>query len=412
MDRVEQTKSYTNPFTMTATATTNLTILSEQLKNNDFDDAPKQSNNGNGYQQHMTYRPPAPQPIDDENIGAHLASKMHRLYTQSPQLPRRTYEFNSASGQVSQVPVPIQHHAPVNTNQSPYMPRKFTSDEADFGNHYSPYQPLPPTQQQIQQSTFSPVIRKRYQEGQLVAEDLEFRILHGNTSPIVLQRFYHQQNQLRDQKEEELRNSRMTNSSSPNPYRNVQQPSGIPIKSGSPLPLRYQPSPTLMHNRNAYHHPEPIYNASHHQNYELMQHHHHQQQHLQQLPHQQIQTKLANGNGSIPFHIHQQNLHHQKQPSIYDNLNHQRAPMPCPGSPQLDRLRMNLEKPNFYERHQKLPVEIESNYQMMERNASPAQQSNGVGSIGDKNKEKGEQSFCLNASLIILLPLHYFTILT
>jgi hypothetical protein len=163
-----------------------------------------------------------------------------------------------------------------------------------------------------------------------------------------------------------------------------------------------------MLHRNVYHHPEPTYNASHHQNYELLQHHHHQQQQQQQ----QIQSKHANGNGSIPFHIHQQNLHHQKQQSIYDNLNHQRAPMPCPGSPQLDRLRMNLEKPNFYERHQKLPVEVESSYQL-ERNASPAQQSNGVGSGGsDKNKDKGEQSMYSKASLILSFSCpHYLTIL-
>lgn len=63
-------------------------------------------------------------------------------------------------------------------------------------------------------------------------EDQQYKHLQGNTSPIVLQRFYHQQNQLRETKQYEP--------SATNPFYQPQhqhqhQPSGIPVKY-SPLP--------------------------------------------------------------------------------------------------------------------------------------------------------------------------------
>ncbi|KAL9697511.1 hypothetical protein quinque_000952 [Culex quinquefasciatus] len=62
-------------------------------------------------------------------------------------------------------------------------------------------------------------------------EDQQYKHLQGNTSPIVLQRFYHQQNQLRETKQYEQ-------PSTTNPFyqqHQQQQPSGIPVKY-SPLP--------------------------------------------------------------------------------------------------------------------------------------------------------------------------------
>ncbi|KAL1376240.1 hypothetical protein pipiens_004462 [Culex pipiens pipiens] len=62
-------------------------------------------------------------------------------------------------------------------------------------------------------------------------EDQQYKHLQGNTSPIVLQRFYHQQNQLRETKQYEQ-------PSTTNPFYQQhppQQPSGIPVKY-SPLP--------------------------------------------------------------------------------------------------------------------------------------------------------------------------------
>jgi hypothetical protein len=114
------------------------------------------------------------------------------------------------------------------------------------------------------------------------------------------------------------------------------------------------------------------------QNYEPIQTTYNASQRIYESHIPQLQTRtISNGNGTI------QN-YYRHQP-MYDNV---RTQIPCPGSPQLDRLRVNLEKPNFYERHQKLPVEIENPYQQMELNKS---QNSGVN--GDKNKDKGKLMF-------------------
>lgn len=339
-----------------------MTILSEQLKNDDLRDSMTQHATGNGYQK-LAFRSPAPHAIiDNDAVDHHLTAKLNRLYTQSPQMPRNTYEFSPNMSNLQQSP---QLHQPVG-NQSPYMKRKFGANDGNYANHYTPYKPLP------QQSTFSPVIRKRFQEGHLVSEDLEFRILHGNTSPIVLQRFYHQQNQLKDQKEEDQLRAIRMQSSSPNQYITTQ--SSIPVKSQSPLPtsrLQHQQAHAQMLQRNILQQQQnETYNASH-KTYES---------HIPQL-----QTRMmANGNGSVPYRPHQPQQQQFQQP-MYDNLGH-RGHIPYPSSPQLDRLRVNLEKPNFYERHQKLPVEIESSYQL-EMNKNQIH-SNGA-FVSDKNKDKG-----------------------
>lgn len=423
------TNNFSNPFM----AQQSMTILSEQMKRDDLAEL-NGTTTGNGYQKLPFHLPPS-STYETDAVDHQLTAKLNRmLYTQSPQLPRKTYEFNANTANIiqqtnipsqlvavsqhhqqpmhhPQQPLQMQFHQPSQVtqphlhqpssqlhhigNQSPFMPRKFAHNEPEYGTHYSPYKPLPLPQQQQPQSTFSPVIRKRYQEGHLVSEDLEFRILHGNTSPIVLQRFYHQQNQLKDQKEEDQLRAMRTLSSSPNPFKGS---SSIPVRSdGSPLPnarFQHHPQAQLLQ-RNVMHH-EPSYNAS-------------QKIYESHIP--QLQTRMVpNGNG-IPYrhHLQQQqpllNQHHPYQP-MYDNVAH-RAQMACPGSPQLDRLRANLEKPNFYERHQKLPVEIES-YQ----HESSLNQSNGLND--SKNKDKGMSANaieyrriplnCLASSLLLGRP--------
>lgn len=345
--------AFTNPFTATAAEIATLTILSEQMKHEDLNEPINQ--HANGYQK-LPFRSPA----DTDLVDHHLTPRLNRMYTQSPQLPRKTYEFSPNMNHNHPAPQLHHHHG----TQSPYMPRKFPPNETDYANPYNPYKPLP-------QSTFSPVIRKRYQEGHLVSEDLEFRILHGNTSPIVLQRFYHQQNQFKDQKEEDQLRAIRMQSSSPNPFKNA--PSGIPVKSGSPLlqpryQHHHQPAPMMQRNVLHQHHTEY---ASHHV-YES------------NIP--QLQARMmSNGNGSIPYRLHQQ----QHQP-MYDNLTHRGQPV-CPSSPQLDRLRANLEKPNFYERNQKLPVEIESSYQL-EMSKRDQLHNNGVLIGENKAKDKGKHA--------------------
>lgn len=353
-----KTKNLNNPFTAYPTASISpVTILSDQLKSEDLLDSLLHHANGaagNGYQK---FQSPAPHAIiDNDIVDHHLTSKLNHLYTQSPQMQPKNYDFGPNMSNFHQSP---QIH-PLG-NQSPYMQRKFGANDGDYANHYTQYKPHP------QQSTFSPVIRKRYQEGHLVAEDREFRILHGNTSPIVLQRFYHQQNQLKDQKEEDQLRAIRMQSSSPNPYK-----TSIPVKSQSPLPtsrLQHQQAHAQMLQRNILQQNE-TYNAS-------------QKLYESQIP--QLQSRMmAHVNGSVPYRQHQP--HQQQIQVMYDNVGH-RGHVPCPSSPQLDRLRANLEKPNFYEHHQKVPVEIDNSYKMeMQRSEL---HTNGA-FISDKNKDKGK----------------------
>ena len=73
--------------------------------------------------------------------------------------------------------------------------------EPNTGSKYQQLSSIP--QQHPPMAALSPVVKKRYLSGQPISEDLQYRHLQGNTSPIVLQRFYHQQTQLREKEEEE-----------------------------------------------------------------------------------------------------------------------------------------------------------------------------------------------------------------
>lgn len=147
----------------------------------------------------------------------HLANEMHMMYPQkSPYLPRKnSFEPNIAplnnlnlGKPYLQFENPREFHYCVlisGSTNSPYLQRKH--DYLFHGGTESPnggskYQQLQP-QQQPNIAALSPVVKKRYVSGQPISEDLQYRHLHGNTSPIVLQRFYHQQNQLREKEEEE-----------------------------------------------------------------------------------------------------------------------------------------------------------------------------------------------------------------
>lgn len=291
---------------------------------------------GNGYQKLTTTN------SYDYALAAEeeLRAKFNRLHTQSPQLPRKTYASLNTNS---------PHFLPPNSTsiappESPRLQPKFHHhQQPDYHNHYqqftpqhqSVYKPLP-------QSTLSPVVKKRFNvDGNMVAEDLEFRILHGNTSPIVLQRFYHQQKQFRDQNQEELR--AMQKTALPTSHNNQTNPfeSHIPVarNSSSPYYNKYGSSPA----RNINHYETSYYSASPQQ-----QHHY-------------DHFAPRNGNVRNKLHVNNSPMHttsqynHQQPPQI--PMRYDRPPIPCPNSPQLDRLRVNLEKPNFYERHQ-LPVEV------------------------------------------------------
>lgn len=290
--------------------------------------------NGHYYQKFMTT---TTNKFNDgsSNIDYELLSKFNRMNTQSPQLPRKNYTTlrNTNSPSYIQQQHHEQHH--FQGSDSPLMQHKMIMKPDEGSNlHYS-YKPA-----QIG-STYSPIVKKRYgNDGVMVSEDLEYRILHGNTSPIVLQRFYHQQNQLRDQKMEEEIRARRNNTSCTNPFEQhyLQQQhhaqSNIPIANNSYLKYTSSPTPQRHNNLNFY---ESNYTNT--------------------SPQQQnsyIPQYSRNTNGHPSYRHHPISQLSEMQQNKHDNLVNR---PPIPSSPQLDRLRANLEKPNFYERHQ-LPIEV------------------------------------------------------
>jgi hypothetical protein len=307
---------------------------------------------GNGYQ-----KLPTATTHDYGGGEEELIAKLNRMHTQSPQLPRKTYATLNT----------IQPHflPPSSTvpHESPRLQPKFHQhQQPDYHNHYQQYQPPHHPYKPLPQSTFSPVVKKRYGvDGNMVSEDLEFRILHGNTSPIVLQRFYHQQKQFRDQNQEELRAMQMA--ALPSATTNSQ----IPISRNTNSPSLYynnrygsSPARNNQYESNYYNNASP----QHYNNY---------------IPRNGSTLPYKHNLNSSPMHSssqyqpQQQHYHHQQPPQI--PMRYDRPPIPCPSSPQLDRLRANLEKPNFYERHQ-LPVEVHLN--------QPTSTSNGVGNEKSK----------------------------
>lgn len=303
----------------------------------------------------------------DYSAEEELILKLNRMHTQSPQLPRKTYASLNTNSPHFLPPSSIA------AQESPRLQSKFQHHPDYHNQHYQQYQPHH-AYKPLPQSTFSPVVKKRYGVDGNMVEDLEFRILHGNTSPIVLQRFYHQQKQFRDQNQEELRAMQTTalpSTTNTNPFN-----SHIPIARNTNSPMyynnRYGSSPARNHHESNYYN-----NASpqHHNNY-----------------------ISRNGNGTIPYRHHmnsspmhsstqyQQHQQQQQQPQHHNYhqapqlpTRYDRPPIPCPSSPQFDRLRANLEKPNFYERHQ-LPVEIH-----LKETITSSSTSNGV-STNEKSK--------------------------
>lgn len=308
------------------------------------------------------------------NIDYELLSKFNRMHTQSPQLPRKNYSTLKAVNSPS--PLFFQHE----NSQSPLMHQKIQHDDSSSHHQYQQHNPYKPLQST---SNFSPVVKKRYGTDGLVSEDLEFRILHGNTSPIVLQRFYHQTKQFHDQKLEEMRASQKPPSTNPFEYGR----SHIPINHNSPSFLKYSsPSPTPQRNTNYY---EP--NASPPQHY---------------VPQQYPRNGNGHGNGNGSGHgngngtmQYRQHYHHLNMQSYYENNSSTRPPIP--NSPQLDRLRANLEKPNFYERHQ-MPVDVH-----VKDNMTGSPTNNGVSS---NDKSKGEIMKSLMKQNYAEIAIHYQSI--
>uniref|UniRef100_A0A8W7P0N4 mitogen-activated protein kinase kinase n=1 Tax=Anopheles coluzzii TaxID=1518534 RepID=A0A8W7P0N4_ANOCL len=106
------------------------------------------------------------------------------------------------------------------------------------------------------------LLRKAHHDGS--ETETQYKHLHGNTSPIVLQRFYHQQNQLKEQQREALQQHHHHHQQQQQQHQQQQQqviygyssPSPIPLASeASPRPIRYSPLPS---HRTVHHGVHPV----------------------------------------------------------------------------------------------------------------------------------------------------------
>uniref|UniRef100_A0A182PKE0 mitogen-activated protein kinase kinase n=1 Tax=Anopheles epiroticus TaxID=199890 RepID=A0A182PKE0_9DIPT len=98
------------------------------------------------------------------------------------------------------------------------------------------------------------VLRKAHHDGS--DADTQYKHLHGNTSPIVLQRFYHQQNQLMEQQREALQQQQQHQQLHQQVVYGYTSPSPIPSASeASPRPTRYSPLPS---HRTVHHGVHPV----------------------------------------------------------------------------------------------------------------------------------------------------------
>uniref|UniRef100_A0A182R1G8 mitogen-activated protein kinase kinase n=1 Tax=Anopheles funestus TaxID=62324 RepID=A0A182R1G8_ANOFN len=90
--------------------------------------------------------------------------------------------------------------------------------------------------------------------------DTQYKHLHGNTSPIVLQRFYHQQNQLIEQQREALHQQHHQQQQQQQVVYGYSSPSPVPSASeASPRPTRYSPLPS---HRTVHHGVHPVLSNS------------------------------------------------------------------------------------------------------------------------------------------------------
>uniref|UniRef100_A0A2M4CYR9 mitogen-activated protein kinase kinase n=1 Tax=Anopheles darlingi TaxID=43151 RepID=A0A2M4CYR9_ANODA len=168
-------------------------------------------------------------PIASERNGALGAEQQHhhqlaRKYKHSPFLGRRTgaassnngsSEYGSGSPKKESTLSSLGQSIFKNLTTSPFSQRKSlanaSSGESKLGTITSPPyteatgSPMETYMQTNGSNPSSPLpmLRKtQHDTGTTTQDDTQYKHLHGNTSPIVLQRFYHQQNQLYEQQRE------------------------------------------------------------------------------------------------------------------------------------------------------------------------------------------------------------------
>ncbi|XP_037036933.1 dual specificity mitogen-activated protein kinase kinase hemipterous-like isoform X1 [Bradysia coprophila] len=132
-----------------------------------------------------------------------IINEMNQLYMKSPFAQRRC---QPSDGDYGSSPSPkmdaIYNNIAHNRTQkyfpgSPYLQRKYSQPQDSFWNLQHP----PDGVGGSKSATTSPYARKRFQTTIPVSDQTQCTRPLGNTSPIVLQRFYHQQSQHRDKSE-------------------------------------------------------------------------------------------------------------------------------------------------------------------------------------------------------------------
>uniref|UniRef100_A0A182TCL8 Uncharacterized protein n=1 Tax=Anopheles maculatus TaxID=74869 RepID=A0A182TCL8_9DIPT len=185
-----------------------------------------------------------------------------RKYKHSPFLSRRTAsEYGNGSPKKESTLSSLGQSIFKNFTTSPFAQRKSVPPGESKLASASP--PMPVSSANIyangggagsgssSSNPSSPLLLLRKAQHDGSDTDTQYKHLHGNTSPIVLQRFYHQQNQLIEQQREALHQQQQQQV-----VYGYSSPSPVPSATdASPRPSRYSPLPS---HRTVHHGVHPV----------------------------------------------------------------------------------------------------------------------------------------------------------
>uniref|UniRef100_A0A182YJW3 mitogen-activated protein kinase kinase n=1 Tax=Anopheles stephensi TaxID=30069 RepID=A0A182YJW3_ANOST len=190
-----------------------------------------------------------------------------RKYKHSPFLSRRTAsEYGNGSPKKESTLSSLGQSIFKNLTTSPFAQRKSVPPgESKLASASSNAPPVPVASANIyanggagsggssSSNPSSPLLLLRKAQHDGPDTDTQYKHLQGNTSPIVLQRFYHQQNQLIEQQREALHQQHQQHQQAVYGY---SSPSPVPSASEpSPRPTRYSPLPS---HRTVHHGVHPV----------------------------------------------------------------------------------------------------------------------------------------------------------
>uniref|UniRef100_A0A182M275 Uncharacterized protein n=1 Tax=Anopheles culicifacies TaxID=139723 RepID=A0A182M275_9DIPT len=195
-----------------------------------------------------------------------------RKYKHSPFLTRRTAsEYGNGSPKKESTLSSLGQSIFKNLTTSPFAQRKahLPGESKLAGSSSTSPSPMPVSSSTIYANGAGPasnpsspllLLRKAHD---VPDTDTQYKHLHGNTSPIVLQRFYHQQNQLMEQQREALHHQQHQQQQQQQQQQVVygySSPSPVPSASeAQSRPIRYSPLPS---HRTIHHGVHPVLSNS------------------------------------------------------------------------------------------------------------------------------------------------------